>query len=1068
MELCGKAECGKFVSCKHELFPFHNVKTTAELYDIFVDTTKDNTPRTKHCKCGVCGKRIRKNVTVANCCNCSKYFHLKCEKHSKGELLQLNWQCCRCTIKSLPFSEISDENLKLTTQGFNDKTIDSVLQNTPSFSMKSLLDQFPGKKIETDEFMNDTVFSKYYTVDEFASTNFSSKSFSIYHLNIASLQKHIDELRILLSCTKHNFDIICITETRLHCQESFSNIQIDGYEFIHMPTSTLCGGVGMYIKSGIEYHLLKNLTSSHENVCESIFVELKHPSKKHIIIGTIYRHHDSVETFLDTYFRKTLQTIIKTKKKCIIAGDFNIDLIKYGENTSIDAFYDELSSYCFRPLILQPTRVTSRSLSLIDNIFTNDVSSFSMGGNLTSYISDHFSQFVQLDIFGKIHQKKEVKFGRNWGIFNKNEFEEEISACTWDNVISPNIDTNKSVSNFYNQIEKLLDEMAPLKKLTKKQISLQQHPWISKDITLLMTDRDKFYKDFIKEGDPLIRNEKYKLFKIKRNLVTSKLRKTIEQKIPKGTHSFTEYLGDRNIYNIVLHPCTDEEVRKYISMLAVSKAAGPNSIPVHILNNYTDQLIKPLTVILNKSLKEGVFPDLLKPASVCPIYKKNDQTKCANYRPISLLSNLSKIFERTMYNRIELFLSEFETIYNLQFGFRKKHSTEHALISIIEQIRWNLNHGIYSCGVFVDLEKAFDTVNHNILLSKLEHYGIRDNAFKWIKSYLSERTQFVKLNGVCSENQQICCGVPQGSILGPLLFIIYINDMHNSIKISTVHHFADDTNLLFSSKNIKEIKKTLNNDLKLLYEWLCANRLSLNVAKTEFLVFRPPQKKLNERLVLRLNGSNIFESSKIIYLGVILDSRLRWKHHINELTKKLSRAVGMIYKIRNDCTKHVLLSLYYSIFHSQLSYGLLLWGKSSDSYLSKIILLQKKVIRAITFSDSNAHTSPLFKHLNILSVKDLLNYKIMAFMWDFEQKTLPKSLTTLFIYRNHIHTRNLRDNNKNKIYTAQRYQNRHGYDSLSHQGALLLNKAKDLPCYQHSLSKKCFLKKYKSLILNGY
>ena len=151
--------------------------------------------------------------------------------------------------------------------------------------------------------------------------------------------------------------------------------------------------------------------------------------------------------------------------------------------------------------------------------------------------------------------------------------------------------------------------------------------------------------------------------------------------------------------------------------------------------------------ILNKSLAEGTFPDLLKLASVCPIYKKNDRTKCANYRPISLLSNLSKIFKRTMYNRIELFLSEFDTLYRLQFGFRKKHSTEHAILSIVEEIRKNLDNGIFTCGVFIDLEKAFDTVNHKIILSKLEHYGIRDNALKWLISYLMNRKQFVKLNG---------------------------------------------------------------------------------------------------------------------------------------------------------------------------------------------------------------------------------------------------------------------------------------------------------------------------------
>ena len=246
------------------------------------------------------------------------------------------------------------------------------------------------------------------------------------------------------------------------------------------------------------------------------------------------------------------------------------------------------------------------------------------------------------------------------------------------------------------------------------------------------------------------------------------------------------------------------------------------------------------------------------------------------------------------------------------------HSTQHALLSIVEEIRKNLNKGEFSCGAFIDPEKAFDTVNHTILLSKLEHYGIRDTSLTSIVSYLSNRKQSVKLNGVNSKYESVSCGVPQGSILGPLFFIIYVNDMHTAVKSSIIHHFADDTNLILSSKNPNQIAKLLNRDLKLIFEWLCANRLSLNVSKTEFILFRPPKRNLDKRIVLKLNRTKIYESNKIKYLGIILDSRLSWRDHINELTKKLNRAVGIVYKIRSDCTNKVLLSLYYSLFHSHL------------------------------------------------------------------------------------------------------------------------------------------------------
>ena len=292
--------------------------------------------------------------------------------------------------------------------------------------------------------------------------------------------------------------------------------------------------------------------------------------------------------------------------------------------------------------------------------------------------------------------------------------------------------------------------------------------------------------------------------------------------------------------------------------------------------------------------------------------------------------------------------------------------------------------------------------------------------------------------------------------------------MHVSVKSSVIHHFADDTNLLFSSKNPKVIKKTLNKELKHIFEWLCANRLSLNVTKSEFIIFRPPKKQVLDRIVLNINHTRIYESQKIKYLGIIMDPRLHWNHHINELSKKLNRVLGMIYKIRHDCTQRVLLSLYYSLFHSHLSYGLSVWGTTNKCYLSKISIIQKKVIRAITYSDFDAHTAPILKNLGILALNELIDYKIISLMWDYEHNTLPNSLAACFIRRNEIHCRNLRDTNKNKLYTASRCKNMYGFNSFSRQGSILWNRIKDLPFYNNYITKNTFLKKYKCTLLDAY
>ena len=420
-----------------------------------------------------------------------------------------------------------------------------------------------------------------------------------------------------------------------------------------------------------------------------------------------------------------------------------------------------------------------------------------------------------------------------------------------------------------------------------------------------------------------------------------------------------------------------------------------------------------------------------------------------------------------MYNRINNFLDTNSIIYDLQFGFRKKYSTNHALLSITEKIRDNLDNTKYSCGVFVDLEKAFDTVNHAILTSKLENYGIRGNANNWISSYLENRSQQVSLDGVLSTPANITCGVPQGSILGPLLFTIYINDMHNALKQCIVHHFADDTNLLYSHSNPKILKRVMNNELKILFEWLCANRLSLNVGKTEFIIFRPPSKPLTERIVLRLNQTNIFESTKIKYLGIILDSRLTWKHHIAELCKKLSRAVGLLYKIKHFSTKSVLRSLYFSIFHSHLSYGLPVWGNAAQYHINKIALLQKRVIRSINFADFVAPTEPLFKKSGILKISDQRHVLTCGLLWDLDKGELPPSLAEYFTKSTSIHHHNTRHANAGK-YVIKNTNSMYGFKSFQVQGSRILNQLKSDEIYTQARSKVSFLNRMKKSIFNTY
>ena len=374
----------------------------------------------------------------------------------------------------------------------------------------------------------------------------------------------------------------------------------------------------------------------------------------------------------------------------------------------------------------------------------------------------------------------------------------------------------------------------------------------------------------------------------------------LQERKYEGNKSYSDYLLNPSEQTIAVYECDNIEIENIIQSLNPKKAIGPNSIPTDILHLLKTQISLPLSVIFNISLRTGIHPELLKTAKIIPLFKKGSRLSTKNYRHISLLSNLNKILEKIMFNRIYNFLEKYNNIYKLQFGFRKKHSTIHALIDITENIRTALDNGSYACGIFIDLQKAFDTVNHCILINKLNHHGIRGIANNWFKSYLNNRTQYVSIQGCNSDTEQIKHGVPQGSVLGPLLFLLYINDLNTAINYSSVYHFADDTNLLNINTSPKQLQKQLNIDLTLLYKWLLANKISLNCTKMELIFFHRPGHPITDySFNIKINGHKIIPSKYIKYLGIYLDSTLSEKHHCELLSVKLKRANGMLSKIRH-------------------------------------------------------------------------------------------------------------------------------------------------------------------------
>ena len=281
-----------------------------------------------------------------------------------------------------------------------------------------------------------------------------------------------------------------------------------------------------------------------------------------------------------------------------------------------------------------------------------------------------------------------------------------------------------------------------------------------------------------------------------------------------------------------------------------------------------------------------------------------------NYRPVSVLCVVSKIFEKIMYNRVITFLEMFQILHGNQYGIRKKSSTHMALLTFIDKVIRAIKNGEYAIVVFLDFSKAFDTLDHKIVPDKLDHYGIRGCALSWVRSYLSHRIQYVTHNGSQCSQQLVKCGVPQGSIFGPLLFLIYINDLCVVCKSTEPVLFADDTNLFSSGSNTSSLQDGVNNDLAIIAEWLKINKLSLNIKKTHFMCFSAKNKP-SPCISLQIGGEALAEVNKSKFLGVIIDNKLSWKDHISFVCRNVSRGIGVIIKARKVLHSESMKCLYF-------------------------------------------------------------------------------------------------------------------------------------------------------------
>ena len=474
--------------------------------------------------------------------------------------------------------------------------------------------------------------------------------------------------------------------------------------------------------------------------------------------------------------------------------------------------------------------------------------------------------------------------------------------------------------------------------------------------------------------------------------------KSFANKIPKPQKSIAEYLKilQRNRETLFFQPTDERELLKLVRNLPSKASCGHDSISNILLKEIIQQLTPVLIDIFNRSLLTGEFPAVMKLAEVIPLYKSKEKYYESNYRPISLLSTISKILEKIVYSRVYEFLDKTGQLYENQYGFRSKHSCEHAIGQVLGGIIKGLENNFYSACVLLDLSKAFDTIEHQILLNKLELYGIRGVPLNWFKSYLTDRTLRVKCSTVSNnlktigKEYSVQYGTPQGSCLGPLIFLIFVNDLHLHLHDCEGIQFADDTTLVFVHRNLRYLQFCIQEELTRLQDWFNSNKLTLNIGKSSYLLYHNKKSKACSSTRMELNGIEIPRVQYAKLLGTWLDDQLNWDIHVNKLLSKLKCGIGMLRRSNKLLSVKAKRMLYFGQIHSNLMYCLSIWGSMlSCGQVEKIKKTQSMALKLI---EPRINVDEIRMKHGILKFEDMIKLEQCRLGYKLVHNQLPTKL----------------------------------------------------------------------------
>lgn len=856
----------------------------------------------------------------------------------------------------------------------------------------------------------------------------------LFHQNIQCLRNKVGELEVYIDSQKDRPDVICLTEHWM-TEEEIKFIKIQGYQLKSFFTrkERQHGGSCIFVNDNLKFDSVQEIELlSVEYQLECACVKSK---GRKIIILCVYRTNlGDFDVFLRAL--EDILSQVKTKYKfykTVLCGDFNVNLM--GTNTNKSRFLDLILTFNLNQTVFEPTRVTKNTSSLIDGFFINF--EYTDGSAVVTALSDHHGQYLKFQESAESTMQIKPVPKRIFSRVKVEQYRIELLNECWMDVMGMS-EANVAYDTFLGRLQNVLNRV--ITKRRPKPENNKTKPWITpgirkscatkRDLYSGMLDNmvsEKYYRTYcnilkkiIKQAKLLsstnfiieAENKGKATWSIINNIVKGKQEKgNIFDNFKNRYNNENDLLDSINNYfiescpdtrkqlepdyaqlkysetSIFLEAVTEPEVIKCINSLKNKKSVGEDELPVSLLKKVADIIAEPLTHIINICFQTGTFPSKLKIAHIKPIYKKKgDIDNLKNYRPISLLSNLSKIFEKMIYERFIRYLDGRGIMSDSQYGFRRGRSTVKATYETLKKTLDSINQKKNTVAVLMDLSKAFDSVDHSILLEKLDRYGIRGVAKKLISTYLTGRVQCVvdtnERGEIIKSNYcLITKGVPQGSIIGPLLYILYTNELPSLVKDQLVM-YADDTSIVISEEN--DVQEHLTDSVNILQDWFTRNNLLMNIEKTQLIQFRSSIKEESSYII---NNVKIDTSKSVSFLGVTIDHRLDWKTQVDGLVSDLSKYCYALRVIAGEVGQLCALNAYHAYVVSRFRYGIIFWGNSSD--VLRVQVLQKRCVRAICGLRFRESCRSVFKDMKLFTVVGLYVYESIKFI--LQNKTLFQS-----------------------------------------------------------------------------